>query len=321
MPSDEPQDDGGDALTDMVRDDGEHRSGFVTIVGRPNVGKSTLINQLVGDKVAITSSRPNTTRFAIRGIVTRPGAQAVFVDTPGIHKPKTTLGERLNESAYDSLHDVDVVVVVIEASAKIGPGDTAVLDRALDTLRGRAGGTRVLYVVVNKVDKVGPEQVAAQLLEVVALVDKLQGNQQAVEVEFFPISAKTGKGVAALLDAILAGLPEGPQFYPAEVTTDTPEALQLAELVREQLLSRTRDELPHSIACRVTEWEWPRVRVEILVERDSQKGIVIGAGGDVLRQVGTAVRAAYAPEMFLELFVRVEKQWQRRDDALDRLGY
>jgi GTP-binding protein Era len=296
------------------------RSGFVTIVGRPNVGKSTLVNRLVGDKVTIVSSKPNTTRFQIRGIVSRPEAQVILVDTPGLHKPKTTLGGRLNESALAALADVDVVVAIIEAGSAIGPGDTVVLERALDAVAGRTRST--LMVVVNKVDKSGPEQVAQQLLAASTKVDELlKASGRTARVDYFPLSARTGKGAEELLRHIIKVLPEGPAYYPTDVTTDSPEAIQLAELVREQLLGKTHDELPHSIACRVTEWEWPRVKVEILVERDSQKGIVIGKGGAVLHDVGVAVREAFAAEMYLELFVKVEKHWQRRDDALDRLGY
>ena len=297
---------------------GTFRSGFVTIVGRPNVGKSTLVNRLVGDKVTIVSSKPNTTRFQIRGIVSRPEAQVILVDTPGLHKPKTTLGGRLNDSALAALADVDVVVAIIEAGSAIGPGDTVVIERALDAVAGRTRST--LMVVVNKIDKSGPDHVAQQLLAASNKVDELlRSSGRTARVDYFPLSARTGKGAEELLRHIIKALPEGPAYYPTDVTTDSPEAIQLAELVREQLLGKTHDELPHSIACRVTEWEWPRVKVEILVERDSQKGIVIGKGGAVLHDVGVAVREAFAAEMYLELFVKVEKHWQRRDDALDRL--
>lgn len=301
-------------------EDGPFKSGFVTILGRPNVGKSTLVNRLVGDKVTIVSAKPNTTRFQVRGVVNRDGAQVVLVDTPGLHKPKTPLGGRLNDAALAALDDVDVVVAMVEAANAIGPGDTIVLRHAVEAVAGRSGAA--LLVVVNKVDRSGPEQVATQLLAASAAVDAMVAEiGRPTRVDYFPLSARTGKGTEVLLRSIVDLLPEGPAYYPLEVRTDSPEAVQLAELVREQLLSRTHDELPHSIACRVTEWEWPRVKVEIIVERDSQKGIVIGKGGAVLHEVGVAVREAFAPEMFLELFVKVEKHWQRRDDALDRLGY
>ena len=344
------------------------RSGFATVVGRPNVGKSTLINRMVGSKVSITSARPNTTRHTVRGVLHRPGAQVVFVDTPGIHRPRTALGERLNDTASTSLEDVDAVVALVDATAAVGPGDRIVLARALDALRrsadvagdraagddegieglvltggaapgpgtgGGADGTGTaeraapvppLMVAVNKVDAARPDQVVERLATVAEAVDRLMaerhwGEGRQPEVEYFPVSATTGEGVEALVAAIVGRLPEGPAYYPADMVTDTPEEKRVAELVREQLLLRARDELPHAIACRVTEWEWPRIRCEILVERDSQKAIVIGKGGEVLKAVGTAVRASLPPGAYLELFVRVEKRWQQRDDALDRLGY
>lgn len=282
------------------------RAGFVAVVGRPNVGKSTLVNRMVGTKVSITSPRPNTTRHGVRGILHRPGVQAVFVDTPGLHRPRTALGERLNETASASLEDVDVVVAVVDATAPIGPGDRMVLDRALAAVEQP-------LVAVNKVDRAKPEQV----------LERLAGAADACgeRGELFPVSARTGDGVDALVEAVLGGLPEGPAYYPADMVTDTPEVRRVAELVREQLLRRAREELPHAIACRVTEWEWPRIRCEIVVERDSQKAIVIGRGGEVLKAVGTAVRRELPPGAYLELFVRVEKHWQQRQDLLDRLGY
>ncbi len=299
------------------------RTGFATIVGRPNVGKSTLVNAIVGTKVSITSPRPNTTRHNVRGILHRPDAQVVFVDTPGLHRPRTTLGERLNETAVASLADLDVAIALVDATAAIGPGDRFVLSRALDATRRDEHG---LLVAVNKIDRAGPPAIVTALTSVAAAVDRLVADRpgagaNAPDVEFFPVSAATGKGVDALVDAIVARLPEGPAYYPDDMVTDTPEALRVAELVREQLLRRAREELPHAIACRVTEWEWPRIRVEILVERDSQKAIVIGRGGEVLKAVGIAVRQELPPGAYLELFVRVEKHWQQRDDALDRLGY
>ena len=248
------------------------RSGFVAVVGRPNVGKSTLVNAMVGTKVSIVSPRPNTTRSQVRGVLNRPDCQVVFVDTPGLHKPKTALGERMNESATSSLDDVDAVVALVEATGAVGPGDRMVLGHSVQRVRAMA-------------------------------------RSAALSV------------VPALVDALVAVLPEGPMYYPEGMVTDVAEAFWVADLVREELLHRVADELPHSIACRVTEWEWPRVRCEILVERDSQKGIVIGRGGQTLKEVGTAVRAQMEPGAYLELFVRVEKRWQQREDSLDRLGF
>jgi len=277
------------------------RSGFCTIVGRPNVGKSTLLNRILGTKVSIVSDKPQTTRTQVRGVLNRPDAQVVFVDTPGIHKPRTLLGERLNDTAQGAVGDVDVVVLVVDATAPVGRGDEWVAGRV----------PKEALLVVNKVDAATPAAVAAQLA-------------RAAEfelAEYFPVSAKSGAGVDALVEAIVARLPEGPQYYPGDMVTDVPEAFWVAELVREQLLAVAREELPHSIATRCTEWEWPRIRVEILVERDSQKGIVIGKGGSVLKQVGTRVREQLPEGAYLELFVKVDKDWQRHAKSLERLGY
>jgi GTPase len=314
------------------------RSGFAAVVGRPNVGKSTLVNAMVGTKVTITSPRPNTTRAQVRGVLNRPDAQVVFVDTPGLHKPRTALGERMNEAAAASLDDVDVVVAMVEATGAVGPGDTMVLAQSARRVRsmartatlqaGAAGGGAgmgdpTLLVVVNKIDRVGGDGVLTHLnavADVIGSIDEHEGGVP-VPVEYFPVSAATGEGVAGLVDAVVARMPEGPRYYPEGMVTDVAEAFWVADLVREELLHRVQDELPHSIACRVTEWEWPRVRCEILVERDSQKGIVIGKGGITLKEVGTAVRRQMPPGAYLELFVRVEKRWQHREDALDRLGF
>ena len=279
------------------------KSGFVTLVGRPNVGKSTLLNAILGQKVTIVSDKPQTTRTQVRGVLTRPDAQVVFVDTPGIHKPRTLLGERLNDTATSSVGDVDVVCLVVDATAPVGRGDQWVAQRVPSDA----------VIVVNKTDLASPDQVLAQLAS--AATNLSSGD------EYFPVSARTGEGVADLVETLVARLPEGPAYYPDDMVTDVPEAFWVAELVREQLLAVTRDEVPHSVATRVTEWEWPRIRCEILVERDSQKGIVIGRGGSVLKAVGIAVRSQLPPGAFIELFVKVDKDWQRRPKALERLGY
>ena len=277
------------------------KSGFVTLVGRPNVGKSTLLNQILGEKVTIVSDKPQTTRTQVRGVLTRPDAQVVFVDTPGIHKPRTLLGERLNNTANDAIGAVDVVVLMLDATAPLGPGDRFIAARV----------PHDAILVVNKVDIAQPTEILTQL----AAAAELDLS------EYFPVSAQTGAGVEELVEHLVARLPEGPAYYPDDMVTDVPEAFWVAELVREQLLAVTRDEVPHSVACRVTEWEWPRIRCEILVERDSQKGIVIGHKGEVLKQVGINVRRQLPEGAFLELFVKVDKDWQRRPRALDRLGY
>jgi GTP-binding protein Era len=277
------------------------RTGFVTIVGRPNVGKSTLLNKILHTKVAITSDKPQTTRTRIMGALTRDDSQIVFVDTPGIHKPRTALGTRLNATAQGSIGDVDVVCFVIDATQPYGRGDEWVAGLV----------PKDAVCIVNKVDKASKEQVIAQLTAAGALGLS----------EYFPVSARTGDGIDALVEHLISRLPEGPQYFPDDMVTDVPEAFWVAELVREQLLRRTHDELPHSIAARVTEWDWPFIRCEILVERESQKGIVIGKKGQVLKEVGTAVRQQLPDGTYLELLVKVDKDWQSRPKAMERFGY
>jgi GTP-binding protein Era len=277
------------------------KSGFATLVGRPNVGKSTLLNRILGTKVSIVSDKPQTTRSRVRGVLNRPGVQVAFVDTPGIHKPRTLLGERLNDTAVNAVADVDVVLFVLDATAQLGKGDKWVAARL----------PRSSICVVNKVDIAGRATVLQQL----------SASGELGFDEYFPVSAVSGSGVDELVAAVIARMPEGPALFPDDMVTDVPEAFWVAELVREQLLAVTHDEVPHSIACRVTEWDWPRIRVEIIVERDSQKGIVIGKGGDVLKEVGIRVREQLPPGAYLELFVKVDKDWQRRPQALARLGF
>ncbi|MCO8129391.1 GTPase Era [Acidimicrobiia bacterium EGI L10123] len=282
------------------------RSGFVTFVGRPNVGKSTLLNQILGEKVSIVSDKVQTTRSQIRGVLNLDEgsggpAQVVFVDTPGIHKPRTPLGDRLNATASSAVRDVDVVCLLVDATMPIGRGDRFIAQKV----------PRDAVLVVNKVDRASPEQVLAQLSA---------ASEFGLE-SYFPVSARTGDGVDDLVKHLVSRLPEGPQYYPEGMTSDQPDAIWVAELVREQLLAVTRDELPHSIATRVTELEWPYIRVEIMVERDSQKGIVIGHKGAVLKEVGSKVRAQLREGAYLELQVVVRKDWQRRPADLDDLGF
>jgi GTP-binding protein Era len=277
------------------------RSGFASLVGRPNVGKSTLLNAIVGQKVSIVSNKPQTTRHQVRGVLQRPDAQVVFVDTPGVHKPVTALGERLNRTASEAYEGVDVVCLVLDATQPFGRGDRFVASQLPPGF----------VVVVNKTDKASRARIAEQL----AAAAELQAE------EYFPVSARTGDGVDELVDYLVSRMPEGPPLYPQDVVTDMPEPLWVAELVREQLLAVTREELPYSIATRVTEWEWPRIRVEIVVERESQKGMVIGKGGAVLKEVGIRVRRQLPEGAHLELFVVVDKDWQRKADRVERLGY
>jgi GTP-binding protein Era len=299
------------------------RSGFAAIIGRPNVGKSTLLNQVVGTKVSITAASPNTTRQAIRGILTEGDIQIIFVDTPGIHRPKTTLGGRLNDTARAAADGVDVILAVIEASSSIGPGDRNVLTTMLQNSRSPQGPRPV--VVVNKMDKSGREAMAAQLVAattaVAELAQELHLADVAERVEYFPVSAKTGDGTQALIDFVKTAMPESPFLFEEDEVSDVPEAMWVAELVREQLVRKTKQELPHSIHCRVIEFEWPHILVEILVERESQKGMVIGKGGALLKDVGIAARRQLPEGCFLELKVSVEPGWQKRDDTLDRFGY
>jgi len=277
------------------------RSGFVTLVGRPNVGKSTLVNRMVGTKVAITSDKPQTTRTRIMGVLTRPDAQVVFVDTPGIHKPRTALGTRLNATAQGTIGDVDVVCFVLDATQPLGRGDQWVAALVPSDA----------VCIVNKVDRASKPQV----------LDQLRAASELGLSEYFPVSARTGDGLDELVEHLIGRLPEGPSYFPDDMVTDVPEAFWVAELVREQLLRRTHDELPHSIAARVTEWDWPFIRCEILVERESQKGIVIGKKGQVLKEVGTAVREQLPEGTYLELQVKVDKDWQRHPKAMERFGY
>jgi GTP-binding protein Era len=276
------------------------RSGFVALVGRPNAGKSTLLNRIIGQKVSIVSDKPQTTRTRVIGVLHRPDDQIVFVDTPGIHKAVSPLGEHLNRTARASF-DVDLVCLVVDATAPVGRGDEYVAQRLP---AGR------IIVALTKTDAADREQVLRQLAAAGELVDAL---------EVVPVSGRTGDGVALLVDLFAEHLPEGPAWFPEDMVTDAPEAFWVAELVREELFRRVREELPYSIATRVTEWDWPYIRCEILVERESQKGMVIGKGGQRLKEVGTAVRRQLPEGVYLELFVKVDRDWQRRADRVARL--
>jgi GTP-binding protein Era len=278
------------------------RSGFVSLVGRPNVGKSTLVNALCGSKVSIVSDKPQTTRTRIRGVVTKDDYQIIFVDTPGLHKAVSALGERVNATALESTKDVDVVCLVIDATQPFGSGDQWVASH-IDMAKA--------IVILNKIDRASPQQILKQLTKLSELGAS----------EYFPVSAQSGTGIAELAQHLGKLLPEGEQLYPTEMITETSPGEWVAELVREQLLAFTFDELPYSIATRVTEWEDDKVRCEIVVERDSQKGMVIGKGGSLLKEVGTAVRKQLPKGTYLELAVVVDKNWQQRPERVERLGY
>ncbi|MFB9376222.1 GTPase Era [Kineococcus gynurae] len=297
-----------------------HRSGFACLVGRPNAGKSTLTNALVGQKVAITSSRPQTTRHTIRGILHRPDAQLVLVDTPGLHRPRTLLGQRLNDLVHETLAEVDVVALCIPADEKVGPGDRFIAE----ALAAAPRSTKLAFV--TKTDKASRQQIAEQLLAVTAMGDQLLGGFADV----VPASAVSGEQVDVVAEVLLKHLPEGPRLYPDGELTDEPEQVMIAELVREAALEGVRDELPHSLAVVVEEMTKPddgplRVHVWIYVERDSQKGIVIGRGGARLKDVGIRSRRGIekllGTKVHLDLRVKVAKDWQRDPKQLQRLGF
>jgi GTPase len=295
----------------------ETRSGFATFVGRPNVGKSTLMNALVGEKVAITSDKPQTTRRAIRGILNRPGGQLVIVDTPGIHRPRTLLGQRLNDLVDQVLGDVDVIGFCAPATEKVGPGDR----RIAESLDGYPRAKKV--AIVTKTDAASRDQITERLME----VDALREDWDAV----IPLSALTNDQLDVLSDELLALMPVGPALYPEGVVTDEAVEDRVAEIIREAALEGVRDELPHSIAVTIEEIK-PRddsdltdVFANIVVERDSQKAIIIGRKGSRLKDVGARARAGIEPllgsRVFLSLHVRVAKEWQRDPKQLGRLGF
>lgn len=299
----------------------DHRSGFAAFVGRPNVGKSTLMNALVGEKVAIMSSRPQTTRRAIRGIITRDDAQLVIVDTPGLHRPRTLLGERLNDLVRETFAEVDVIGFCLPADEKLGPGDAWIA-------RELAQAKAPVVAIVTKVDKVSRDRVAEHLMKVNDLGDF---------VDLVPVSSVEGIQVDVLTDVLIKRLPKGAALYPTGEVTDEPEDVMIAELIREAALEGVHDELPHSIAVIVEEMEErpqpaddPRqplliIRAQLYVERDSQKGIIIGHGGERLKAVGAEARAGIerllGRKVYLDLHIKIAKEWQRDPKQLGRMGF
>lgn len=302
----------------------QYRSGFACVLGRPNAGKSTLTNALVGQKVAITSDRPQTTRHTVRGIVSRPESQLILIDTPGLHRPRTLLGERLNALVMDTLSEVDVIVFCLPADQKVGPGDRFIAGRLAEVGRGRS--RTPVVALATKADLVDRERLTAHLLEVAALGEW---------ADIVPVSAVEGYQVDVVADVLVSHLPVGPQLYPDGELTDEPESTMVAELVREAALEGVREELPHSLAVVVEEIALREgrdddhrlldVRVTLYVERSSQKAIVIGRGGSRLRAVGTTARsgieALLGDRVFLDLHVKVAKDWQRDAKQLQRLGF
>ena len=293
----------------------DYRSGFVGIIGRPNVGKSTLLNALARHKVAITSEKPQTTRNRIRAVVTRPGSQLVFVDTPGFHKPRDALGERLNSMVRSTMSDVDAVVFVLDGTPTIGSGDVFIASK-LSKVENPVVGA------VNKIDLLGDDKVSSQIEVARHLLPF---------ADVIPVSSKLGVNVAGLVDTLERVMPSGPMYFPEDTVSDQPERVLIAELIREKALELTRDEVPHSIAVLVDEvapregGELVDVEAVIYVERDSQKGIIVGKSGRMIKEIGTRARRDIEPllgnKIFLDLRVKVEKDWSKNPEFIKRLSY
>ena len=302
------------------------RSGFVCFVGRPNAGKSTLTNALVGTKIAIASSKPQTTRHVIRGIVNRPDAQLILIDTPGLHKPRTLLGERLNDLVHETWSEVDVIGVCLPSNERIGPGDEFLVGEI-----AKLPKRPQLVALATKSDLVQPARMAQHLLKIASLEEKLGIRWASI----IPVSAVTDDQVDIVADELVKLLPEGPRFYPDGEVTDEPMEIRIAELIRESALEGVRDELPHSLMVTIEEMGLREGRpadrplldiyASMIVERDSQKGIMIGHRGERLREVGSAARRQIAElvgtPVHLDLRVKVVKEWQRDPKALNRLGF
>ena len=300
-------------------------SGFAAIVGRPNAGKSTFLNAAMGTKVAITSDRPQTTRRVIRAIITRPDGQLILVDTPGIHRPRTLLGQRLNEEVKDTYSTVDAVALCIPANETIGPGDRFIAESIAGLSKS------INFALVTKTDLVNPEQLVKQLIAVEKLGTELGVNWSSI----IPVSAKSNDQVDVVIDELMKAMPQGPQFFPEDTVTDEPEEIFVSELIREAALKGVQDELPHSIAVVIEDMSLREDRPEnfpltdiyasLFVERDSQKAIVIGKGGSRLKRVGSESRAEIekflGTAVFLDLRVKVAKDWQRNPKQLRRLGF
>ncbi len=292
----------------------KHKSGFVAIVGRPNVGKSTLLNRIVGQKIAIMSDKAQTTRNKIQGVYTTPDTQIVFIDTPGIHKPKHRLGDFMVETAYSALREVDVILFMISADQKRGKGDDFIIERLKKS-------DVPVFLIVNKIDKVHPD----------ALLETIQDYTSQMEfAEVVPISATEGNNFETLMDVLVEQMPEGPQYFPDDQITDHPEYFIVSELIREKVLLLTRDEVPHSVAVVVdsmkrNENDKVQVQATIIVERDSQKGIIIGKGGKMLKAIGTKARQdiehLLGDKVYLELWVKVQKDWRDKQTYLKDYGY
>ena len=290
------------------------KSGFVAIGGRPNVGKSTFMNYVLGQKIAIMSDKAQTTRNKIQGVYTKDDAQIVFLDTPGIHKPKHELGEFMVKSAYSALKEVDAVLFMVNVSEKRGPGDDFIIEKL-------KGIKTPIFLVLNKIDLVTPE----------VLLERVESYKDALDFAgVFPISVLQGNNVNELMEGLINALPEGPQYYPADQITDHPEYFVVSELIREKILQLTQEEIPHSVAVTVDkmqkdEFDKVHVYANIIVERKSQKGIIIGKGGRLLKEIGTRARRdiqqLLGNKVYLELWVKVEKDWRKRKSNLQEYGY
>ncbi|MDT2795941.1 GTPase Era [Enterococcus cecorum] len=290
------------------------KSGFVAIVGRPNVGKSTLLNRIVGQKIAIMSDKAQTTRNKIQGVYTTDTTQIVFIDTPGIHKPKHRLGDYMVEAAYSALHEVEVVLFMVAADQKRGKGDDMIIER-LKKLNVP------VYLVINKIDKIHPNDLLEQIDDFKLQMDFAQ---------IIPISATQGNNFETLMNELEANMPAGPQYFPEDQITDHPEYFVVSELIREKILQLTRDEVPHSVAVVIDSMkrkpdEKVQIQATIIIERDSQKGIIIGKGGAMLKKIGTQARKdiekLLGDKVFLELWVKVQKDWRDKQVYLTDFGY
>ena len=291
-----------------------YKSGFVAIVGRPNVGKSTLLNRIVGQKIAIMSDKSQTTRNKIQGVYTTDEAQIVFIDTPGIHKPKHRLGDFMVATAYSAMREVDIVMFMVSADMKRGRGDDLIIERLKQS-------SVPVYLVINKIDTIHPDE----LLEIIDDYSK-----QMDFAEIVPISATEGNNFERLMETLVAQMPEGPQYFPEDQVTDHPERFIVSELIREKVLFFTRDEVPHSVAVTIesmkrNENNKIEIQATIIVERDSQKGIIIGKGGKMLRLIGTNARLdienLLGSKVYLELWVKVQKDWRDKKTHLTDFGY
>ncbi|MHC5249100.1 GTPase Era [Enterococcus sp. LJL90] len=292
----------------------EHKSGFIAIIGRPNVGKSTLLNRIVGQKIAIMSDKAQTTRNKIQGVYTTPDVQLIFIDTPGIHKPKSRLGDFMVETAYSALREVDAILFMVSADQKRGKGDDMIIERLRQT-------KAPVFLVINKIDKIHPD-------ELLAIIDDYAKQMDFTEV--VPISATEGNNFDNLMTALISHMPEGPQYFPDDQVTDHPEYFIVSELIREKVLFMTRDEVPHSVAVVIdsmkrNENDKVHIQATIIVERDSQKGIIIGKGGKMLKNIGTQARKdienLLGDKVFLELWVKVQKDWRDKQTYLQDYGY